>query len=436
MADDGGERDGAALPAAVRQYVVSAASALLGSLKPAEIPLPLRKIAQFAPARRARAGGVTIMDTLETDVVLRHRTGEAAAAALPVLAAGVRAGDVPPDADPVEVAALAYLLRPEGWSARIAESAAQLARRDEEQAEALREVTVERLTEQLGALRAASRDQLAGLRAELETSRAEVARLRQRLGAAREEARAAARAVESADTRHQSALGEAAAVAEAELRRLRNRLAESEQAQEAARRSRRDDRTTESVRARLLVDTLVDAAQGLRRELALPPVHTLPADLVTGAGAGAAAAPGNRGRDADDPALLAQLLAVPHAHLVVDGYNVTKTGYGELPLEGQRARLVTALGTLAARTQSEITCVFDGADVGAGVATASARRVRVRFSATGVTADDVIRELVLAEPPGRPVVVVTNDAEILRDVRLSGAWTAGSQALLRMLGAR
>ena len=40
-----------------------------------------------------RVNGVFDMDTLETDVVLRHRTGEALAAALPVLAADVRAGD-------------------------------------------------------------------------------------------------------------------------------------------------------------------------------------------------------------------------------------------------------------------------------------------------------------------------------------------------------
>jgi len=189
------------------------------------------------------------------------------------------------------------------------------------------------------------------------------------------------------------------------------------------------------MRTRLLVDTLVDAAQGLRRELALPPLHTRPADLVAGSAA-PLSAPGSRGRDTDDPQLLEQLLAVPQVHLVVDGYNVTKSGYGELPLERQRGRLVTALGSLVARTQAEVTCVFDGADVGGPVGTAAARGVRVRFSPAGVTADDVIRELVRAEPPGRPVVVVTNDQEILRDVRLFDAWTAGSQALLRMLGGR
>ena len=44
------------------------------------------------------------------------------------------------------------------------------------------------------------------------------------------------------------------------------------------------------------------------------------------------------------------LLAVPTLHLVVDGYNVSKTGYPELPLADQRSRLITQLGALAART--------------------------------------------------------------------------------------
>jgi predicted RNA-binding protein with PIN domain len=213
-------------------------------------------------------------------------------------------------------------------------------------------------------------------------------------------------------------------------------LADAEHALENSRRVVRDGRTTESVRSRLLVDTMVDAAQGLRRELALPPVHTRPADLVTGTGPGVPAPAGSRGRDTDDPVLLEELLALPQVHLIVDGYNVTKTGYGDLPLEDQRGRLVTALGSLAARTQAEITCVFDGAELHGPGVVPSARHVRVRFSPAGVIADDVIRDLVSAEPPGRPVVVVTNDAEVLRDVRRAGAWTAGSLALLRMLGAR
>ena len=41
--------------------------------------------------------------------------------------------------------------------------------------------------------------------------------------------------------------------------------------------------------------------------------------------------------DVHDPARLDQLLAIPQVHLVIDGYNVTKTGCAELPLESQRS---------------------------------------------------------------------------------------------------
>ena len=42
--------------------------------------------------------------------------------------------------------------------------------------------------------------------------------------------------------------------------------------------------------------------------------------------------------------------------------------------------------------------------------------MRVLFSPLGVIADDVIRELVAAEPQGRPLVVVSSDQEVARDV--------------------
>ena len=61
------------------------------------------------------------------------------------------------------------------------------------------------------------------------------------------------------------------------------------------------------------------------------------------------------------------------------------------------------------------------------------RGVRVLFSSPGVIADDVIRDLVGAEPPGRPVVVVSSDAEVVRDVLRAGARTAAAPALSRLL---
>src|SRR3712207_7311868 len=55
-----------------------------------------------------------------------------------------------------------------------------------------------------------------------------------------------------------------------EARRLRARIGELESDLASARRVERAQKSGEAVRARLLVDTLVAAAQGLQRELALP----------------------------------------------------------------------------------------------------------------------------------------------------------------------
>jgi hypothetical protein len=62
------------------------------------------------------------------------------------------------------------------------------------------------------------------------------------------------------------------------------------------------------------------------------------------------------------------------------------------------------------------------------------RGLRVLFSPYGVIADDVIRELVDAEPHGRPVVVVTSDRAVAADVVRSGGRIAGAPALSALLG--
>ncbi|MFD8812803.1 NYN domain-containing protein, partial [Streptomyces sp. NPDC059627] len=107
--------------------------------------------------------------------------------------------------------------------------------------------------------------------------------------------------------------------------------------------------------------------------------------------------------------------------LVVDGYNVTKTGYPQMPLEKQRLRLLGQLSQLAAQTGAEVTCVFDGAELAAPVLLAPPRGVRVLFSKPGVTADELIRQLVRAEPPGRPVIVASTDREVADGVARAGA---------------
>jgi predicted RNA-binding protein with PIN domain len=139
---------------------------------------------------------------------------------------------------------------------------------------------------------------------------------------------------------------------------------------------------------------------------------------------------------AEDPALLEQLLALPRARLVVDGYNVTKTAWPELTLTGQRDRLVNSLAALVARVAAETTVVFDAADLAERPPVAGPRGVKVMFSAPGVIADDLIRDLVAAEPPGRPVVVVSSDREVQGDVRARGFRAVEALALVRLLAAR
>jgi predicted RNA-binding protein with PIN domain len=131
--------------------------------------------------------------------------------------------------------------------------------------------------------------------------------------------------------------------------------------------------------------------------------------------------------------LLDQLLNLPRAHMIVDGYNVTKNAWPESSLEKQRDRLLIGLAPLVARSGAEVTVVFDAAEKSERPLVNRPRGVRVLFSPVGVIADDVIRQLVAAEPQGRPVVVVSSDREVARDVVRSGARVVAAAGLSRLL---
>ncbi len=426
------------LPEGVRHKVVAVAADAFGSLTTAELPAQLRQYVRFTPTRRARFAANALAAALEADLVFRQRIAARLRETEPELTAALDAGAPPPAAEPLDVAAAAYLLRPPGWP-KLVETAgeeAQRAHADQVGEETHRELRT--LRERLADARAGAQEEARAARAEVEAARKEADALRRKLRSASSDLRrgeAALRRVEAELAQAREGAVAERIAAEGESRRLRARLAEAEAALEAGRRAVREGRSLEDMRLRLLLDTVLDAAQGLRRELALPPVSERPADGVDAVAPGAIN-PRDIARRAlaeDDPQLLDQLLALPQAHVVVDGYNVTKTGYPTLPLEKQRLRLLGGLAGLAAQTGAEITCVFDGAELAAPVLLAPPRGVRVLFSKPGETADELIRRLVRAEPAGRPVVVVSADREVADGVARAGARPVASTLLLRRL---
>ncbi len=430
-----------ALPDAVRARVVALAADTLGALADDEVPTALKPFRSWAPARRRTRAATPLATAVERDVVFRQRVSQRAAEADPELAAALAEDAVPPAADPGEAAALAYLLRSPRW-------AEQVRRAADAEARVVADAASGRDAEELARLRAELDQRVHRHRDEM--SRAEAARiaadvaaaaavqeLRAEKGARRRAERTAAEATARAETYAQDIVA-ARASADADIAAARREAAADRDALQAAKRAVREGHRLEDARARLLLDTVVEASAALRRELALPPLTTRPADVVAsldahGPAIDTAAVGGDRALLPDDPGLLDQLISLPQAHLIVDGYNVTKTGFPDLTLEQQRARLIGGLAALAAQSGAEVTCCFDGAALAGRIPPSSARGVRVLFSRTGQTADDLIRRLVRAEPPGRPVTVVSSDREVADGVRRWGARPLAATALVRRL---
>jgi predicted RNA-binding protein with PIN domain len=419
-----------ALPEAVRERIAELAAAAVGKLPVADVPRQLRPVAKFAPAKRAKLGGTALLAALGessqfrvavTEWLRDHRKDAldpnvpdsvAAAAAAVLLGEAGAAGRVRLVAKNADETALraerdAALARNQRLEAELAQLREELREAKEiaGNARGEREAEVEKLLKRLreqGVQLRQTKDALAGARAELESGGAERAEEIKALKAQldRERQRVAAEKARAEK-----------AVTDAEI----------------ARQSAREARQADEVRLGLLLDTIEGAVGGLRRELSVSARGQRPADMVRGATSGLGA-----GGKIQDVTALDRHLALPNVHLIVDGYNVTKTGYPELPLSDQRDRLIHQLSALAARTSAEVTVVFDGAGV-LSVPAAVPRGVRVLFSERGVLADDVIRSLVAAEPPGRPMVVASTDRAVADSVRRKGAHPVPSAVLVSRL---
>ena len=205
----------------------------------------------------------------------------------PDLAVAIDAGTVPGAVDPELALAGVYLLRPAEW-ASLATTLTDAVRRAGEQE------TARRADSALRAEVKAAREEADRLREMLDRERSKITELDEEISGLRRESRKLRSDADRARAAARAATERAATEREAARTQLREAEAAAREAADQARaateraaqsrRAEREGRSLADTRVRLLLDTVLDAAAGLRRELALPPAELRPADLVVPAG--------------------------------------------------------------------------------------------------------------------------------------------------------
>lgn len=425
------------VPREVQRVVVEVAATAIGNKPLNEIPRALRPIARFTPARRARSGAAQLWAAASGDDEFRAFLAEIVTISMPELARQVTSDDVPEDADRITVGALRFLIRPDGWQQALGSLDADLR---EERSARDSEEALQRTRRELDV----AREQVAQLTRDVAAARlgqdergeqltAENVRLKKEIRALKASLSRAEKAVSDAEAERDRARDDVARIEAEALSDARNstaRIGALEAELDNVRRTGRAARDYDEVRLWLLLEQLTQAADGIRgMGLARDP-GVRPADAAVQATDAGGLRP-----SVLDPLALDRLLHGQHVHLIIDGYNLTKTAYGDLSLTDQRARLLTTVRALVQRRGIEATVVFDGQGVTdtASAAGAASRQLRVRFSAQGQLADDLIRELLALEPPGRTVVVASSDKEVAASARAWRAWSVPADTMLDRL---
>jgi predicted RNA-binding protein with PIN domain len=134
----------------------------------------------------------------------------------------------------------------------------------------------------------------------------------------------------------------------------------------------------------------------------------------------------------EDPKSLSSWLRTENVQLLVDGYNVSKSGAGfaHLSLEDQRKRVVQAVNRLARKNDLTPIVVFDGAETPPGTSRRGRGPSVVEYSAGEIADDHLIARL--EGLPLEPVVFVTDDKELQGRAAALGATIATSAQLLAL----
>jgi hypothetical protein len=384
---------------------------------PMAIPSDLRR---FFGVKRIPTGALgKLRRTIEADDVFRTRLG---AAATPEL---------------VDDVGRLWLQRPENWEIDIVELVSRQTADavDADAAVALRKAERRRVAAEEAATRA--RAEVVRLTVTLDDQRAELAASANSLASA-EAALAAVRAEVDTLRREARHASDREAATRAKLESLRQQVDVLRSGVAPAVDTAPRQLVTDEELAGLvtLANRTSEAAGELARELArkMSPDGATGANDTTDTAQAARQLPRRRplklpGGVLKSSAAAARALLQSDAAVLVDGYNVAMLGWPRLTLIEQRTALLDAVESLVHRFGSDVTVVFDGDDV-VGAHAARRQAFRVIYSPTGVTADDLIRSEVSRLPAQRHVVVVTNDAAIVSDVRAAGANVLASNALL------
>ena len=442
--------------------LLDAAADVLRALEPVAVPAALRALAGFD--RRGLTNATArhqLRRALDLDDAFRSRVVEAFGARPEVVAALdgwspesaiTRARDAAARDDLAVLTSALYAARPEGFEFGLGVACAEDRERRDARA----------LSDDLRAQSAqvaAAEERRRRTESDLATARADAARLdaelREERRGRRDRESAAARQAEDATKRaRESDAALDKAKRDLELAETRARR-EAERARDAERRLREQRREAPAPPAGAdwivskhagdldledLVRRARDLADELARALPGPPPGgpTRPAAPPPDPGrptpeAGRrTAVPCPPGLRADQPEGLDAMLRTRGVVLVVDGYNVSMSGWPETPVDRQRDQLVGALERLHLRLRCDVVVVFDGADV-VGVQPRRTRGVRVVFSPAGEPADPVIIREVAALPLRVPVVVASSDGWVRDHAVLEGATPVASPTLLDVL---
>lgn len=130
--------------------------------------------------------------------------------------------------------------------------------------------------------------------------------------------------------------------------------------------------------------------------------------------------------------------------LLVDGYNLLHASgvFGSAvdppTLETSRRALLGFLAQqLSAKDRKQATVVFDGKDAPPGLPSQSSyEQITVLFSRRKATADELIAEMIAAEPQPKQLLVVSSDHGVQRAARQRGIVSQDSEAWIRDLRRR